>query len=318
MDLIEKFEIHYHLSDKSHSMNAFVKNKCESEFLAVAVEVAEILGVKLVWESEALEEGGIREIWVAVGNSSAQIALVISVLALIWSMVPQSDQDLIKLQKEDTRLSVEQRKLEIDKLKKELETDVLSEESVKAAVKISNDNYKVVTRRSNFYGSLAACDKVYRIGFSGLNGENLRLGNELTVESRDFKKFVVSSNELEALEIPSARIEIVSPVLKEGKVKWKGIYEGEHISFSMDDREFRSAVLSKQISFKNGSEIVCVLLIYRKIDELGDVVTSGYCVDVVLDSIESGEKAETPQGKRYRHTKKLTESQADFFNNSRN
>lgn len=313
MDLAQKFEIHYHLLEKSHSMNALVKNKCEAEFLAVANEVAEILGVQLVWESQALEEGGIREIWAAIGSNNSQIALIVSVLALVWSMVPQTDQELVDLQKEETRLSIEEKKLEIEKLKKELEKEAPSKEALKSASKIANDSYKVVTRRSNFYKSISGYEKVYQVGFSSLDIENRHLEDERIVESSDFRKFIVTSNELKPLEIKSARIEIVSPVLKEGKAKWKGIYEGEHISFSMDDREFKSAVLSRQISFKNGSEIVCVLLIHKKIDELGEVVTSGYSVDVVLENIESGLPKETPQGKRYRHTQKLFEAQNDLF-----
>ncbi len=313
MDLAQKFEIHYHLLDKSHSMNALVKNKCEAEFLAVANEVAEILGVQLVWESQALEEGGIREIWAAIGSNNSQIAIIISVLALIWSVVPQTDQELVDLQKEETRLSIQEKRLEIEKLKKELKKESPSKEALKSASKIANDSYKVVTRRSNFYKSISGCEKVYQIGFSSLDIENRNLENERIVESSDFIKFVVTSNELKPLEIKSARIEIVSPVLKEGKAKWKGIYEGNNISFTMDDREFRSAVLSRKISFKNGSEIVCALLIHKKIDELGDVITSGYSVDVVIENIESGLPKETPQGKRYRHTQKLLEAQKDLF-----
>tara|TARA_R110002073_G_scaffold2938_1_gene19060 strand:- start:9280 stop:10179 length:900 start_codon:yes stop_codon:yes gene_type:complete len=294
-------------------MNALVKNKCEAEFLAVANEVAEILGVQLVWESQALEEGGIREIWAAIGSNNSQIAIIISVLALIWSVVPQTDQELVDLQKEETRLSIQEKRLEIEKLKKELKKESPSKEALKSASKIANDSYKVVTRRSNFYKSISGCEKVYQIGFSSLDIENRNLENERIVESSDFIKFVVTSNELKPLEIKSARIEIVSPVLKEGKAKWKGIYEGNNISFTMDDREFRSAVLSRKISFKNGSEIVCALLIHKKIDELGDVITSGYSVDVVIENIESGLPKETPQGKRYRHTQKLLEAQKDLF-----
>lgn len=228
-------------------------------------------------------------------------------------MVPQTDQELIDLQKEETRLSIEQKRLEIEKLKKELEKGAPSKDALEIASKIANDSYKVVTRRSNFYRSISGCEKVYQVGFSSLDIDNRHLEDERIVESSDFKKFVVTSNELKPLEIKSARIEIVSPVLKEGKAKWKGIYQGEHISFSMDDREFKSAVLSRQISFKNGSEIVCVLLVHKKIDELGEVVTSGYSVDVVLENIESGLPNETPQGKRYRHTQKLFEAQNDLF-----
>lgn len=315
MELAQKFEIHYHLLGESHSMDAFVKNKCEAEFLAVAAEVADILGVQIDWESEALEEGGIREIWVALGSNSAQIALVISTLAFIWSMVPQTDQELIELQKEETRLSIEERRLAIEKLKKDLEKESPSKEAIKTSAKIVNDSYKVVTRKSNFYKSLSGYEKIYRVGFVGLDIEGREIEEERTVDREDFGRFVLRSNELEPLKVNNARIEIVAPVLVEGKAKWKGLYENEPISFSMDDREFKNAVLSKQVSFKNGAAIICVLLVHRKVDELGDVVTSAYSVEVVLENVESSTPVETPQGKRYRHTQKLLESQEDMFGN---
>jgi hypothetical protein len=313
MDLPQKFQIHYHLLKESHSLDAFVKNKCEAEFLAVAIEVAEILGVELTLESEALLEGGIREIWSVLGKNSAQIALVISTLALIWSVVPQSDKELLDLQKQETRLSIEERKLEIEKLKKELKKVTEVKDAAKAAATISNGSYKVVTRKSNFYKTLATCKKVYQVGFVELDREGKPLDQEKIVSKEFFDKFILTSNELSPLEIDSARIEIVAPVLKEGKAKWKGIYENEYISFSMEDNDFKQAVLSKQISFKNGSEIICALLKHRKVDELGDIVASGYVVDVVLENVESGTSTEMPQGRRYRHTKKLLDSQEEMF-----
>lgn len=315
MDLAQKFEIHYHLLDKSHSMDAFVKNKCEAEFLAVANEVAKILDVELIWESEALEEGGIREIWAAVGSNSVQIGLIVTVLTLVWSMVPQTDQELVDLQKEETRLSIEEKKLEIEKLKKELKDKAPTEEVIKSALTIASDNYKVISRRSNFYKKISECDKVYQIGFTSLDTANHRLNNESIVKNSEFLKFVVISNELKPLKIESARIEIVAPVLKEGKAKWKGIYDGQYISFFMDDKEFKSAVLSRQVSFKNGSEIICVLLIHKKIDELGDIVTSGYSVEVVLENIESGLSKETSQGKKYKYIQRLSDGQTNLFDN---
>src|SRR5690625_6880147 len=109
MESPSKFELHYYLADNSHSMNALVRNKCEAEFIAVAIEVAEILGVHLDFDCEALQEGGVREVWKALGENSAQIALVISTLALICSVIPKTDQELVDLQKEDLRLSIEQR-----------------------------------------------------------------------------------------------------------------------------------------------------------------------------------------------------------------
>jgi len=313
VDLSSKFEVHYYFSDDSHSMSALVRNKCEAEFLAVASEVANVLGVPLKLDCEALREGGIREVWEALGENSAQIALVISTLALIWSVVPKTDQELVDLQKEDIRLSIEERKLSINKIKLDLENEKASIESVKDAAKIVSDNYKVATRKSNFYKILLSYQKVAKLGFTERNIEGQAVTEEKVVFRSEFENFILKSNQLEPLMDNNANIEIVAPVLKEGKAKWKGLYKDKPISFAMDDNDFRSAVISKQLSFKNGDEIVCVLLIHKKIDELGDIVISGYSVEVVLENIQSGFLRETPQGKSFRHTKKRQDGQSDIF-----
>jgi len=313
VNLSSKFEVHYYFSDDSHSMNALVKNKCEAEFLAVASEVANVLGIPLELDCEALREGGIREVWKALGENSAQVALVISTLALIWSVVPKTDQEIVDLQKEDIRLSIEERKLSIKKIKLELKNQKASTESVKDAAKIVSSNYKVAIRKSNFYKILLNYQKVSKLGFTERNIEDQAITEEKIVFRSDFENFILKSNQLEPLIDSNANIEIVAPVLKEGNAKWKGLYEGRPISFAMDDNDFRYSVISKQLSFKNGDEIVCVLLIYKKIDELGDIVISGYSVEVVLENIQSGSLRETPQGKHFRHTKKMQDGQSDIF-----
>ncbi|WP_415883889.1 hypothetical protein [Neptuniibacter sp. QD34_54] len=313
MEFPSKFELHYYLSDDSHSMNALVRNKCEAEFIAVAIEVAEILGVHLELDCEALREGGIREIWKALGDNSAQIALVISTLALIWSVIPKADQELVQLQKEDLRLSIEQRKRVLGKIKEDIENNNVTSETINSAKKVTSRSYKVVTRKSNFYKALSTYEKVTQVGFSELNSIGDPLADEKIISRQEFPKFIITSQDLEPRKDSSAYIEIVAPVLKDGKAKWKGIYEGQPINFSMNDKEFKIAVAAKQLSFKNGDGILCVLLIHKKVDELGEIVTSGYSVDVVLENVHSGVSGETPQGRRYRHTKKMSDKQGDMF-----
>lgn len=313
MDLPRKFEIHYYFSDSSHSMNALIKNRCEAEFLAVATEIADVLGFPFELDCEALREGGVKEVWKALGNNNAEIALVISALAFIWGVIPHTDQELIDLQKEDARLSIEERKLSIEKLKQELDENKLSIDLVKMAASIVSGNYKVVTRKSNFYKTLSSYEKVTKVGFTERDSEDNVVSDEKIVSRSNFQNFMLVSNELEPLRNNNARIEIVAPVLKEGKAKWKGIYDDNPISFSMNDNDFKSAVISKQLSFKNGDEIMCVLLIHKKVDELGNVLTSGYSVEVVLENVKAGQLSETPQGKRYRHNKKFIDSQSDMF-----
>jgi hypothetical protein len=316
MEFPSKFELHYYLSDTSHSMNALVRNKCESEFIAVAIEVAEILGIHLELDCEALKEGGIREVWKALGENSVQIALLISTLAFIWSVVPKTDQELVDLQKEDLRLSIEQRKNALSEVTADVENNKVTVETVKTAVKVASRSYKVVTRKSNFYQTLLAYDKVTQVGYSELNSENKSLSDEKLISREDFPKFILKSQDLEPLKDSSAYIEIVAPVLTDGKAKWKGVYEDQSISFAMNDNDFKQAVISKQLSFKNGDGIICVLRIHKKVDELGEIVTSGYSVEVVLENIHSGVSGETTQGKRFRHTKKMKDGQKDMFSAS--
>ncbi|THB64502.1 MAG: hypothetical protein D6B27_10205 [Gammaproteobacteria bacterium] len=309
MELASKFELHYYLSDASHSMNALVKNKCETEFLAVTSEVAEILGIHLELDCEALKEGGVREIWKALGDNNPQITLLMAALALIWSVIPQTDNELSDLQKEDLRLSIEERKLEIDKLKQEIEDGVTSEAIEKAAAEALR-SCKVATRKSNFYKILSKYEKVTQVGFIELDNENNSLSNEKLVARDKFHSFILRSQDLKPLKNSSARIEIAAPVLTDSKAKWKGFYEDQMISFAMNDQDFKRAVVAKQQSFKNGDEIICVLLIDRKVDEIGEIVTSGYSVDVVLETIHSGVKSKTIQGEQYL---KMVEGQRDMF-----
>lgn len=313
MEFPSKFELHYYFADASHSMNALVRNKCEAEFLAVAAEVADILGIHFELDCEALKEGGIREVWKALGEHSSQIALIISTLTLIWSAVPKQDHELIDLQKEDLRLSIEQRKKALGKIKEDVENNSVTSETIESAANIASRSYKVVTRKSNFYKVLSMYEKVIKLGYSELDAEGKALCEERTVNHQDFPKFILTSHDLEPFVDSSAHIEIVAPVLIDGKAKWKGVYDGQLISFSMNDKEFKMAVISKQLSFKNGDGIVCVLHIHKKLDEIGEVVTAGYSVEVVLENVQSGMTTETAQGRRFRHTKKLQDGQSDMF-----
>ncbi len=313
MELARKLELHFYLNDKSHSMDAIVKNKCEAELLAAAYEVISELGISLSIDAEALKEGGIKDVWRILGGNSNQIAIVISILALIFSQMPSTNSDLDKLHKEDVKLSIEQKKLLIKKLKKELNENNFNKETIESTVEAINNNVKVATRKSNFYKSLNQYSKVSKIGLSTLDIDNNSTTDEILIERDEFKNFILISQDLQPEKIIEAEIEIVAPVLKEGRAKWKGIYNKESISFHMGDNDFKREVLAKRISFKNGSAIICVLLVHKKIDETGEVVITGYTVDTVLDNIDSGTSVETDQGKKFRFSKKQREDQHELF-----
>ena len=63
MEIANKLEIHYYLANDEHSMNALVRNKCETELLAIFKEVCATFDIDLPVETLAYREGGLKEIW---------------------------------------------------------------------------------------------------------------------------------------------------------------------------------------------------------------------------------------------------------------
>ena len=79
-----------------------------------------------------------------------------------------------------------------------------------------------------------------------------------------FHSYLINSTELDPIETENAHIEIVAPVLKGGRAKWRGIYNQESISFSVLDPDFLDDVYTRKVSFSNGSVILCSLQEKRK------------------------------------------------------
>ncbi|NAW66525.1 hypothetical protein CAG72_15030, partial [Photobacterium halotolerans] len=186
-------------------------------------------------------------------------------------------------------------------------------ETIGKAARHVDKNLKIVKRRSNLYSNLSNYHKVTSVGINVLYPDFEEFVDEHIVQRASFKNFILSTNKLKSDIDDSAEIAIVSPVLKEGRYKWKGIYKEKPISFDMHDAEFKEQVLLEQIGFKNGSAIKCVLRIARELDEIGEVKTTGYSVVTVVEVTDGAETTLTAQGRRYMHTKRLQDSQGDLF-----
>jgi len=139
----------------------------------------------------------------------------------------------------------------------------------------------------------------------------------LFVQRTDFDKFILESDELDSIIDENATIEIISPVLKKGKYKWKGIYSKVNgpIDFYMKDHLFKQNVIAEGIEFKNGTFIECVLEISRKINEIGDIYNSSFSVLTVLKKHDENIVTETVQGKKYRQEKEAIKRQFNLFDN---
>lgn len=280
-----KIELHYWFNDDSHTMDAIIQNKCETEFLAILKEISSKLKVDIIIETEPLAEGGLRRFFKVLSKSENKnvaitTALVTSILtAIIVTPISSSvgktaetiiekifeDKELKELEKEGLRLDNETKRLNNEKLKIEIEN--LKQETQSNVQKLDSSNV-IKKRRSNFYEALESYSKVKKITFSVNDKNNEPLLSEM-VSKNDFKKFIFATDDLEPLEIDNAVIEIISPVLKKGNYKWIGIYNSELISFNMKSNEFKTRVQIGEIEFKNGSSINCELEIKRKMDGEG-------------------------------------------------
>ena len=139
-------ELHYWLKDESHTMDAFVLNKCEWELLNLFKEVANIAKVNIVIESEAITEGGIRQWFNIRINSSTKNAIVVSaftsLFAFALTQVPQFGFDMLKeylnSNPELEQLTIEEKKVEIEgkKLDNEIKREKLKEIRIKIISKL--------------------------------------------------------------------------------------------------------------------------------------------------------------------------------------
>jgi hypothetical protein len=314
-------EIHYWFVDDTHSMDALVQNKCEYEFLGILKEVASTFKVHITVETEPLAEGGLRR-WFSIAtkdeNKKATITIAIitalttgAIVTPITTSIGKITEKLIENIFEDPEikeLEKEKLRLEIKKLRQETGTNI----------HLVDSSNVVKRKKSNFYETLEKYPKVDRVSFLISDEDKNEILEEKTVYSKNFKDFVLTSDDLEPIEVDNAVIEIISPVLKKGNYKWMGIYNGEPVPFSMKSQEFKNLVQTGEVKFRNGTSINCFLTIKRKIDNEGKEKITGIEVNRVNHFFENEKPIETPEGKKHRQKKEEEKNQLELFARKRN
>lgn len=329
--LTNRLELHYFFSndDKTHSMDAVIRNKCEHELLQIISVISKELNVQIKIETEAYEEGGLKEFYTFIGIAEGQAImsianLAVATLGVLISRIPlkksKLDKQEQKLSVEEKKLNIEAQKINIGLLKKELESKNIrtTNINVEKIEYIISNNIKILKHKSNFYKTLYNYPKVKRLSTVKLDENKKQIEEPKFIECIDFEKFILESDSLEPITDDSATIEIISPVLKKGKYKWRGVYNklAQPIEFSMTDKEFKEDILKDGISFKSGTFIDCILEISRKIDDLGNVFNSNYSVLTVLRQHDEGISIETYQGKKVRQKREADNSQMKLFDNN--
>ncbi|MDD3477101.1 MAG: hypothetical protein PHI38_09560 [Sulfurimonas sp.] len=300
-NITQKFELHYYLKDNLHAMNAFVRNKAEKDFLEAVKRIGELLDSELNIETEAYQEGGVIEYLtfsgVVVVGALKYLAPALNDIITHYATRDTQAETLDKKIKEATLQN-----LELDNQQKTLEIEEQIEKKL---------NDKLVQKYiSNFYKKIDAYEKVEKIGYRSLENNE----DEYIVERKDFKNFILH-DDTTISEDEDAMIEIISPVLKEGKYNWRGRYKNEKIDFSMADSKFKQEVIEGKHKFSNGSLINCHLEIKVTFDEFGDEKGRSYRVLQVFGTqeLELGELKLREAGKKRKYQKWLEEHQGSLF-----
>lgn len=134
-------EFHYYLADGSHSIDAVRLNKLEGEALDVFLYIAGQLGFDVSLEATTPTEGGYRQVWKFVRNpknaavtailastvvggatvATSVLNSLVAVAAQIWVAPAKPDPELENLQRELLRKSIEEKELDIEKKRRDLQ-----------------------------------------------------------------------------------------------------------------------------------------------------------------------------------------------------
>ena len=302
-------EFHYYLTDGSHSIDALRLNKLEAEAIDVFLYVSNQLGYDITLEATAATEGGYRQVWKFVKNpknaavttilataavgtltvAASVLNTLIATAAQIWVAPPKSDQELEALQRELLRKSIEEKQLDITKKRKDLEaldrpSPAPAEEMPPKEARVYPNSrpptlqlaIRVVARRSNYYRLLLGDQRITGVGLGWASTPNSSLVEQKYIPRKEFVSYIVPTEPSKPETVPDAFVEIVAPVIRSTKAKWRGVYLGKSISFDMRDADFKSGIMKKGVQFQSGDAITCILRISYKINEVGEEVVSNY------------------------------------------
>lgn len=303
--------LHYYFNDESHAMDAFTHNRCEKELLTIISTISTELKIHAKVEVGVKRQGGIIEIYNFIVSSdgvaiAAYAALLIQIIQMIIPKKSKKDQIEQDLNIQNLELSIELAKDEL--LKRKMVNPNINEDIIKYLL---DECIKLKKQKSNFYKRLRTEYKVEKVELSTSINHN---AISQIVLREDFGDYILETDDFDPITDENARIEVISPVLKKGKYKWRGFYVAgnQNIEFSMNDTDFKKEVINNAVPFKNGTFINCELIIERKIDEEGNIYNSNYKVMTVYEIYEGESVTETRKGNQRRIIKESKEQQLKF------
>ncbi len=314
MKFANKLELRYNFNEKSNYMDAMIRHRCEKEILTMIRSLADMLDVRLtVYSESVVVPEGYREIWAVAGENTRCISVILNIVMqiLIRPTLSVGGQPLVERTEQDELLM----QREVAKFRHNLKLQAIGVPP--KLVDLLSSSPRFCKYKSNFYEVIKGYPKVSKISLRELNESNRPRSGLLSVKRELFDYFILRTDELPQVIDHNATIEIISPVLKDARYRWKGIYNkgGETIDFYMQDEDFKKQMIDDKIAFSSGMCIDCVLEISRRLSELGEVINVSYVVSTVIRTRFDKMEIVTPQGKR--HLRKLQAEQEqltlDFF-----
>lgn len=309
-------QLHYYLEENSHSMDAMILNKAEGEILKIINEISKILDVDVQIETQALEEGGIKAVYKFLTKKKYRknvnliagfvAGISASVIASVVTDQLTKDPELEQLQKQEMRLNILKLKKELkesedaEKTEKDAENvedkeipKLISAENIESISDYISENNKIKIYKSNFYSIAKDEEKLVKISTQILNNNQEPISKEKFVLKREFNNLIIKNTNMEDEYFQSIAIEIVAPVLRGNSLKWKGIFNGENITFSLKDKKFKDLIEAKNLKFTNGTKLICDLEINRKMNPDGEIIVGNKNVyDITAIHYPDGDKVD--------------------------
>lgn len=277
---MSNLELHYYLKDGKHSMDAIIKNRAEHEILKIIYEVATILEIDISIEIEAMEQGGIREIikFFSKHKNKGYLAILIFFSSMVSDVVTGVITESVTSDSEMDSLTKEEKRLNIRKLKKELDNDVYNiskHDSIKLIKEITENlktDPKICIHKSRFYSQIIKESAVYKFSLTEISKDGMKISDEYSIDRENFSQQIIDENEGTLVIIEDAHVVLVAPVLRFSNMKWRGIYNGKRVSFDLTDSDFKREIMERRFSFSNGTSIRCKLNYFEAIDENGELI----------------------------------------------
>ena len=211
-------EVHYRFFDDSHTMDAFVQNKCESQLLGIVNEVAKLYKIALVIEVEPATEGGHtrryrfspRENDNDEGNAKQpfsvqlRVALLVAVFTtisvIISGIVTKGFEHTVVGMTDPVKDSLDKANLKNAQADNEIKNQQIKNQKVKDSLEIENltadleikkhqlyRNRSAGKKRATLYTTLDNYPKVSSVSIQVLNSSNVSITGEQIVERDEFK-----------------------------------------------------------------------------------------------------------------------------------